>query len=57
MDSERFNEFKNKVWPQTKKELEKGMESTKKMIIEGEKHIKALSQKSIKNATAPVLRI
>ena len=42
-----FKDFVKKAWPKTKKELEKGMATTKSMLIKGEKHLKDLSEKGI----------
>lgn len=44
-----FEEIKNKVWPKTKKELEKAIEKTKKAIDTGERYLKTLSQKGVEN--------
>jgi len=49
MKEQRLQEMIDKVWPRTKKELERGMVQTKKLIVEGEKQFKVISQKSIKN--------
>jgi len=49
MKDQRLQEMIDKVWPRTKKELEKAMVQTKRLIVEGEKHFKVISQKSIKN--------
>jgi hypothetical protein len=45
---EKWNEIQTKVWPKTKKELEKGMVEAKKMLNKGEKYIKSVSKKSVK---------
>jgi len=42
-----FKEVIEKVWPKTKKELEKAIESAKKMLIKGEEHLKDFSEKGI----------
>ena len=49
MKDERLQEMIDKVWPRTKKELERAIVQTKKLIVQGEKHFKVISQKSIKN--------
>lgn len=41
-----FQEVKDKHWPHAKKELEKGIESARKIILSGEKQIKSFSLKS-----------
>ncbi|MCP4652415.1 MAG: hypothetical protein GY858_03390 [Candidatus Omnitrophica bacterium] len=46
---ERLQEIKTKVWPKTKKELERAMKNAKQMIDKGEKHLKSLSEKGIDN--------
>jgi len=43
----KFDEIKNNLWPKTKKELEKALDSTKKAIDTGEKYLKELSEKGI----------
>mgnify|MGYP001587554368 CR=1 FL=1 len=44
-----FHDMVEKVWPKTKQELEKGMEVAKKIIEEGQKNIRILSEQSVKN--------
>jgi len=44
------NIFAHKIWPKTRKELEKVVHSAKTAIDKGEKYIETLSQKGIKNA-------
>lgn len=39
-----------KVWPKTKKELEKVIKESKKAIDKGEKYVKSLSEKGAENA-------
>lgn len=46
MDKEKWNEIMNKMWPKTKKELEKGIDNAKKFLETGEKHLKDFSEKS-----------
>ena len=45
-----LNDFADKIWPGTRKELEKVIESTRAAIDNGEKYIKILSRKSVDNA-------
>ncbi len=40
-----LKEIAEKVWPKTKKELEKGMKSAKEMLNKGEKYLKDVSDK------------
>jgi len=47
MPQEKVKELIEKNWPKTKIELEKAMESAKKMISKGEEYIKDLSEKSV----------
>ena len=47
MENEKFNEFVNRVWPKTKRELEKGMVQTRKLIDQSEVYIKDLSKKGM----------
>ena len=49
LDSKKFHEMVDKVWPKTKVELEKGIEVTKKLIDQGQKNLKTLSDESVKN--------
>lgn len=44
------NIFVRKIWPKTRKELEKVAQSTKTAIDKGEQYIKTLSQEGIRNA-------
>lgn len=44
---EKFLEIRNNLWPKTKKELEKVLESSKKAIDTGEKYLRELSEKGI----------
>ena len=37
----------DKVWPTAKKDLEKTLAQTKKLIAEGEKHLKEFTEKSV----------
>jgi ERCC4-type nuclease len=43
-----FREVVDKVWPKTKKELEKGFASLKKTLSRSEKQLKELSDKGVK---------
>ena len=45
---EKWKEIQTKVWPKTKKELEKGMLEAKKMLNKGEKYIRSVSNKGVK---------
>ena len=45
---EKWKEMQTKLWPKTKKELEKGMAEAKKMLSKGEKYIKNVSDKGVK---------
>ncbi len=42
-----FRKNFDKVWPQTKKELEKALTSTKKALIKGERYLKQVSDRSV----------
>jgi len=42
-----LKEIVDKVWPKTKKELEKGMKNAKVMLTKGEKYLKDVSDKGI----------
>ncbi len=42
-----FQEVVDKIWPKTKKELEKMAENAKKMLAVGEEHLKDWSEKGI----------
>jgi len=37
----------DKVWPQAKKELDKGVKNAKKMLAKSEKYLKELSEKGV----------
>ena len=43
----KFDEIKKKVWPNTKKELEKGMKEAKKMLDKGETYLRNVSEKGV----------
>ena len=45
-----FKEIVGEYWPQAKVELEKGLVTAKKLLAEGEKHLKDFTEKSAKNA-------
>jgi len=47
MAKEKIKEVVDKIWPKTKKELEKGIENTKKLLNKGERYLKVISDKSI----------
>ena len=49
MDKKTFKDTKNKVWPSTKRDLQKAIATAKKLIDKGEKHIKIISEKSIRS--------
>jgi len=42
-----FKEVVDKIWPKTKKELEKMAENAKKMLAKGEEHLRDWSEKGI----------
>lgn len=42
-----FKEVADKIWPKTKKELEKMAENAKKMLAKGEEHLRDWSEKGI----------
>lgn len=42
--------IKTKVWPKTKKEMERGIKETKKMLNKGEKYLKNVSEKGLKQS-------
>ncbi len=44
---EKFKDVVDKVWPKTKKELEKAIESAKKYLVKGEGYLKDVSEKGI----------
>ncbi len=44
---ESFKKAVDKLWPATKKELEKAINSTKEMLNKGESYIKVMSEKSV----------
>ena len=48
MAQEKFKDVVNKVWPKTKKELEKAIENAKKYLAKGEEYLKEVSEKGIK---------
>ncbi len=43
-----LKEAVDRIWPKTKKELEKGIASAKKLIRKSEKYIKEMSEKGVK---------
>lgn len=47
MPKDKFKDVIDKLWPKTKKELEKAIENTKELINKGEKRLKVVSEKSI----------
>lgn len=47
---ENWKEVVDKVWPKTKKELEKALKNTKDLISKGEVYIKGVSEKSAQQA-------
>ena len=49
MEKDKIKETIDKIWPVTKRELEKGVDNTKKMIIRGEDYLKSFSAKSAEN--------
>mgnify|MGYP000238677254 CR=1 FL=1 len=49
MNKDKLKETIDKVWPGTKKELEKVITNTKKMLNKGEEYLKVVSQKSLNN--------
>ena len=42
-----IKEIVDKIWPKTKKELEKGGENAKKMLAKGEEYLKDFSEKGL----------
>ena len=54
---ETLKDVVEKMWPKTKKELEKGMENAKKMLIKGEEYLREVSEKGIKQTTKLSLSI
>ncbi len=46
MRDAKLKEVVNKIWPKTKKELEKVRDNAKKLIDKGESYIKSFSEKS-----------
>ncbi len=57
MDKNKFKEVTHKLWPSTKKELEKAIASAKKLSKKGEKHLKIISGNSIKNTKKVTLSL
>ena len=57
MAKDKFREAVDKLWPKTKKELEKALKSTKKMIDKGEKYLKAGYEKGLENTKILSLNI
>jgi len=49
-DDLKSNIFTRSIWPKTRKELEKALNTSKTAIDQGEKYIKTLSEKGIENA-------
>ena len=47
MKKDNFKKVVDNLWPKTKRELEKAIEKTKKMITKGESYIKAVSARSV----------
>ncbi len=45
---EKWKEIQTKIWPKTKKDLEKGMVEAKKMLSKGEKYVRNVSDKGVK---------
>ncbi len=45
-----LQEFVDKVWPKTKKELEKVAENAKKMLAKGESYLKEVSEKGVEQS-------
>ena len=45
-----LQEFANKAWPKTKKELEKAADNAKKMLTKGESYLKEVSEKGVEQA-------
>ncbi len=43
---ETVKEVVERLWPKAKKELDKGVKNAKKMLIQSEKYLKVLSEKS-----------
>lgn len=52
-----FQEIKTKHWPNTKKELEKGIDNAKKMLSTGEKHVRQFSEKSAERTRKIALQV
>ena len=52
-----FKEVVDKLWPKTKKELEKAVKSTRKLIDKGENYLKAVSEKGIDNTKVLALSL
>ena len=47
MGKDNFKKTVDNLWPKTRKELEKAIEETKKVIARGESYIKAVSARSV----------
>ncbi|MBD3264506.1 MAG: hypothetical protein GF375_05345 [Candidatus Omnitrophica bacterium] len=44
-NKESFREVMDRLWPRTRKELEKGMENAKTMLNKGEKYLRDISER------------
>ena len=51
----KFDEIVHKTWPKAKEEMEKGIKEAKKIIVQGEKHLGKLTDKSLKRLRIVVL--
>lgn len=51
----KFDQIMHKTWPKAKAEMEKGISEAKKVIVQGEKHLGALTDKSLKRLRLVVL--
>ncbi|MFH1503834.1 MAG: hypothetical protein ABIH08_00365 [Candidatus Omnitrophota bacterium] len=55
--AESFKEVVENMWPKAKKDLEKGMQSTKRMLIKGEEYLKEVSEKGVEQTKKIVLTV
>ena len=50
MARDKFKEVVDRLWPKTKKELERAINTTKKLLNKGEEYLKDVSEKGVDNA-------
>ena len=57
MDKRNIKEAVDKIWPKSKKELEKGINEAKRLIDKGEKHLIDATDKGMRNVKAMALQL